>query len=89
MASLQERNGSYRILFCYHGKLHAFTIGKSKERSREESPAGRLPAHAAEAATHALPEGIDIVTFVEFDGEPPKTPAGAAQYPARRSRSRS
>jgi hypothetical protein len=28
MASLQERNGSYRILFCHHGKLHTFTIGK-------------------------------------------------------------
>ena len=25
MASLQERNGSYRILFCYHGKLHTET----------------------------------------------------------------
>jgi hypothetical protein len=26
MASLQERNGSYRVLFCHHGKLHTFTI---------------------------------------------------------------
>lgn len=22
MASLQEQNGSYRVLFCHHGKLH-------------------------------------------------------------------
>jgi hypothetical protein len=29
MASLQERNGSYRVLFCYHGKLHTFTNGKA------------------------------------------------------------
>jgi hypothetical protein len=28
MASLQDRNGSYRVLFCHHGKLHTFTIGK-------------------------------------------------------------
>ena len=28
MASLQERNGSFRIIFSYQGKLHAFTIGK-------------------------------------------------------------
>ena len=28
MASLQERNGSFRILFSHHGKLHTFTIGK-------------------------------------------------------------
>ena len=35
MASLQERNGSYRILFCHHGKLHAFTIGKVKKGEAE------------------------------------------------------
>ena len=28
MASLQERNGSFRILFCYQGKRHTFTLGK-------------------------------------------------------------
>ena len=28
MASLQERNGSYRIQFVHHGKLYGFTLGK-------------------------------------------------------------
>ncbi len=26
MASLQERNGSYRVLLFYHGKLHRTSI---------------------------------------------------------------
>ena len=26
MAGLQERNGSYRIIFRYQGKQHAFTL---------------------------------------------------------------
>ena len=35
MASLQERSGSYRILFCHHGKLHTFTIGKVEKDEAE------------------------------------------------------
>jgi hypothetical protein len=35
MASLQERNGSYRVLFCYHGKLHGFTTGKVEKDEAE------------------------------------------------------
>jgi len=35
MAALQERNGSYRILFLYQGKQHTFTIGKVSSREAE------------------------------------------------------
>ncbi len=35
MASLQERNGSYRILFCHHGKLHTFTVGQVNKDEAE------------------------------------------------------
>jgi hypothetical protein len=28
MAALQERNGSFRLLFWHHGKQHTFTIGQ-------------------------------------------------------------
>jgi len=35
MASPQERNGTYRILVCYHGKLHAFLIGKVEKDEAE------------------------------------------------------
>ena len=49
MASLQEPNGSYRILFCYHGKLHTFTIGKvgkdeAENKARPPGPRRRSPA---------------------------------------------
>ena len=40
MASLQERNGSYRTLFCYHRKLYAFTIGEV-EKDEAENKARR------------------------------------------------
>jgi len=35
MASLQERNGSYRVRFCHNGKLHSFTIGKVRKDEAE------------------------------------------------------
>lgn len=34
MATLQERNRSFHVLFCYHGKRESFTIGKV---SRQEA----------------------------------------------------
>ena len=81
-AALQERNGSYRILFWHNGKQHTFTLGNVEE-SEAKSKASqveyllmRLKQRLVE-----LPEGVDIVTFVEFDGEPPMTPAGAPINP--------
>jgi hypothetical protein len=41
MASLQERNGSYRVLFFYHGNLHTFTIG-AVEPSEAENKARQV-----------------------------------------------
>src|SRR5579872_7158989 len=72
MASLQERNGSYRILFCHHGKLHTFTIGKV-EKSEAEAKARQVDYLLMRLKQRllVLPEGTDIVTFVEFDGNPP------------------
>jgi integrase len=72
MASLQERNGSYRILFCYHGKLHAFTIGKV-EKDEAENKARQVDYLLMRLKQRllVLPEGADIVTFVEHDGKPP------------------
>ena len=32
MASLQNRNGSYRVLFCHAGKRHAFKVGRVDEK---------------------------------------------------------
>jgi integrase len=72
MASLQERNGSYRILFCHHGKLHSFTIGKV-ERDEAENKARQVDYLLMRLKQRliVLPAGTDIVTFVEHDGKPP------------------
>lgn len=72
MASLQERNGSYRILFCYHGKLHAFTIGKV-EQGEAENKARQVDYLLMRLKQRllVLPDDTDIVTFVEHDGKPP------------------
>ena len=44
MASIQNRNGSYKLTFCYHGKRHYLTLGKVGEQEAEaKAAAGRLP----------------------------------------------
>src|SRR5579871_3825779 len=71
MASLQERNGSYRILFCYHGKLHAFTIGKvSQDEAENKARQVDYLLMRLKQRLLVLPDGTDIVTFVEHDGKP-------------------
>ena len=72
MASLQERNGSYRILFCYHGKLHSFTIGKVEpDEAENKSRQVDYLLMRLKQRLIVLPEGTDIVTFIEHDGKPP------------------
>lgn len=78
MAALQFRHGSYRILFRYAGKQHAFTLG---EVSKEEAVAKlgmanylllRLAQRLAE-----VPAGTPIADYLKFDGQPapPDVPA--------------
>jgi integrase len=73
MASLQERNGSYRIQFCHRGKLHGFTIGKV-ERSEAESKAQQVDylLMRLKQKLLSLPDDCDIVTFLQHDGDPPE-----------------
>src|SRR5271165_4708497 len=82
MASLQERNGSYRILFCHHGKLHTFTIGKV-EKDEAETKARQVDylLMRLKQKLIVLPEGTDIVTFIEHDGKPPDTGPTLADAP--------
>lgn len=82
MASLQERNGSYRVLFSYHGKLHAFTIGKVKQ-DEAENKARQVDYLLMRLKQRliVLPEGTDIVTFIEHDGKPPDTGPTLADSP--------
>jgi hypothetical protein len=82
MAAVQERNGSYRILFWHSGKQHTFTLGgvTEAEAKTKASQVEYLLMRLKQRLVQ-LPEGVDIVTFVEFDGEPPMTPAGALLNP--------
>lgn len=82
MASLQERNGSYRVLFCYDGKLHTFTIGKVKQ-DEAENKAGQVDYLLMRLKQRliVLPEGTDIVTFIEHDGKPPDIGPTRAEAP--------
>lgn len=69
MAGLQHRNGSFRILFRYHGKQHAFTLGDVSKHEAEAKAAQvdyllmRLKQQLA-----VLPPGVGILEFVERDG---------------------
>jgi integrase len=74
MASLQVRNGRFRILFCYHGKLHTFTLGKV-ERGEAENKARQVDylLIRLKQGLLVLPDGTDIVHFLRHDGKPPDT----------------
>jgi integrase len=82
MASLQERNGSYRILFMHHGKLHTFTIGKV-EKAEAENKARQVDYLLMRLKQRllVLPDDTDIVSFIQHDGDPPDTGPTIAASP--------
>jgi integrase len=71
MATLQQRNGSFRVLFCYNGKRESFTIGKVSRQEAEATSAQvdyllmRLEQHFV-----AIPPGADVVAFIRSGGKP-------------------
>lgn len=72
MASLQERNGSYRVQFCYHGKLRGFTIGRvAQDEADTKARQVEYLLMRLKQKLLVLPDGVDIVTFGEHDGRPP------------------
>src|SRR4051812_23384682 len=73
MAALQERSGSFRVIFRHNGKQHAFTIG-SVERDEAESKLGQVEylLLRLKQGLLKLPDGTDIVTFLQHDGTPPE-----------------
>ena len=82
MASLQERTGTYRVIFRFHGKQHFVMIGKVSPQEAEAKAAQvdyllmRLKQGLIE-----LPPGVGIAEFVQHDGKPsaPATPASASR----------
>ena len=79
MAGLQERSGSYRINFRYHGKHHFVTIGKvSEEEARAKSAQVDYLLLRLKQRLIELPPGVDIVEFIQHDGRTPVPAAGNA-----------
>jgi integrase len=88
MATLQLRNGSYRVLFRHGGRRHTFTLGKVPEREAELTSANvdRILLRLEQGFLR-LPPGVDVVEFVRNDGKDPEQPevagpAGKAEAPA-------
>ncbi len=72
MATLQQRGNSFRVLFVWHGKRCAFTIGKVEpsEADAKLAQAEYLLMRLKQRLL-TLPPGCDVETFLRFDGHPP------------------
>jgi hypothetical protein len=69
MASLQNRNGSYRILFEYQRKQRTFTVGRvSEAEARAKADQVDYLLMRLAQGLIALPPGADIVAFLRHDG---------------------
>ncbi len=72
MASLQKKADSWYCQFMHRRQRHTFTIGKVDEIEARAVGAKvdyilmRLKQHLLD-----VPAGMDIVTFIQFDGKPP------------------
>jgi integrase len=72
MASLQKKGETYYCQFCYHGKRHTFTVGAvSEDEARNKSRQVDYFLMRLKQKLLVLPEGTDIVTFIQHDGNPP------------------
>jgi hypothetical protein len=73
MASLQNRNGTWRILFRYKGKLHTFTLDES-----DTVQAAGVKAEVEELLRLLkrnlidVPGGCSIEDFLRHRGKPPE-----------------
>jgi integrase len=77
MASLQNRNGSYRIFFEYQRKQRVFTVGRvSEAEARAKADQVDHLLMRLSQGLLAPPPGGDILAFVKHDGViPQQTPA--------------
>lgn len=77
MASLQKKGESYYCQFMYHGKRHTFTVGAvSDEEAGNKARQVDYLLMRLKQRLIVLPDGVDIVTFVEHDGKPPSAADG-------------
>jgi hypothetical protein len=70
MATVQERNKSFRVFFCYHGKRHTLNLGKvsQDEAARKAGQIDYLLLRLKQGLI-ALPRGITVEDFMLRDGQ--------------------
>ncbi len=75
MATLQRRNGNFRVLFYHGGRRHTFTIGRVERREAElvAADVDRVLLRLGQRLL-AIPPGVDVVTFVRHGGRVPDSP---------------
>src|SRR5579884_886037 len=84
MASLQKKGESYYCQFMYHGKRYTFTVGAvSEEEAGNKSRQVDYLLMRLKQRLIVLPDGVDIVTFVEHDGKPPDIGPTLADAPRK------
>jgi hypothetical protein len=90
MASLQERRGSFRVQFLYHGRCHSLNVGKVSPREAE-AWVGRVEFILLNIRQRLLdvPTGSDICEFIHDDGKPTTASRPPAIGPWSQSRSAS
>src|SRR5690349_15380124 len=74
MASLQQKWNGWHCQLLFERKRHTFAIGKDskKEAETKAQNVDYLLMRLSQGLL-SLPAGMDIVTFVRFDGTPPPT----------------
>ena len=71
MASLQIRNGSWRVIYRYSGEQHFVTIGEADESEAQGVKARyEYLLRLLKQRLLSLPPGMDIVSFLRHDGKP-------------------
>src|SRR4051812_38184345 len=85
MAAIQERNGSFRVIFRYRSRQHTFTLGRV-HRAEAQAKADQIDYLLMRLGQGflSLPPGGDIVAFVRNGGVPPQ-PTDADVGPTTRS----
>ena len=79
MASIQQRNGSWRVIFRYNGLQHFVTIG-AVDQTEAQGVKSRYEylLRLLKQRLLTLPAGMDIVTFLHLDGKPADATAESA-----------
>ena len=82
MASLEKRKQTYRIVFMHGGKRYSFSL-KTGDCREAEALAGGVEKvlMRIEQKLLKVPPGVDIVTFVQNDGQIEEAPPPAEAEP--------